>query len=434
MASLRTIVKTIVPTGLFRKIEPTGHLLEAIFMNIVYGFPGRKLRVIGVTGTNGKTTTAFLIHRMLRQAGYKVALLTTVATGINDDITPQSEHVTTARAGVLQKQLRHFAKAGVEWVVVETSSHSLAQHRVWGVPYEIGVLTNITNDHLDYHGTFERYVEAKRRLFVLANKHGLRTGVVNADDASASRFVASIAHPITYGLQSGDLRATAVKLTADHSTFKVTVGGTTYDMRVNIPGEFNVYNALAALAVGRALKLSKDEIQRGIAALDGVEGRMNVIDAGQDFKVIIDFASTPDAFEKFFRSVRPLTKGKLIAVFGSAGRRDEAKRSVQGEIAGNYADVVILTEEDNRDVDGNEILQAIAEGVKKTGKRVGKDLHLILDREEAIGFAMTQATSKDDVVVLLGKGHEKTIERADGAHPWNEANVARAALEELPTS
>lgn len=434
MAGLRKIVKTLIPTGLFKKVEPYGHLGEAVLMNIRYGFPGKKLRVIGVTGTNGKTTTSFLIHRLLHEAGIKVALLTTVANGIGDNIVPQSEHITTAQAGILQKKLREFANAGVEWVVVETSSHSLAQYRVWGVPYEIAVMTNITHEHLDYHGTFENYVEAKRRLFKLANKHGLRYGVVNKQDPSADKFVKTVANSTTYGIGTGELSASDVRLATDHSTYKASIGDDMYDIRVNIPGEFNVSNSLAAIAVGRKLGLSKTEIEKGIAALDGVQGRMNVINEGQKFQVIVDFASTPDAFERFFESVRPLTKGKLIAVFGSAGRRDEAKRPVQGRIAGQNADVVIVTEEDDRDVDGNQIMEEIAVGARSAGKKDGKDLFLVLNREEAIGFAMTQATSKDDVVVLLGKGHELTIERADGTYPWNEADVARAALQELNKS
>lgn len=434
MAGLRKIVKTLIPTGLFRKIEPYGHLGEAILMNIKYGFPGKKLRVIGVTGTNGKTTTSFLIHRLLHEAGVKTALLTTVANGIGDTITAQSEHITTAQAGVLQKKLREFANAGAEWVVVETSSHSLAQYRVWGIPYEIAVMTNITHEHLDYHGTFENYVEAKRRLFKLANKHGLRFGVVNKQDPSAEKFVKTVANSTTYGIGTGELSATNVKLAADHSSYTATIDGDSYDICVNIPGEFNVSNSLAAIAVGRKLGLSKAEIEKGIAALEGVQGRMNVINEGQKFQVIVDFASTPDAFERFFESVRPLTKGKLIAVFGSAGRRDAAKRPVQGRIAGQNADVVIITEEDDRDVDGHQIMEEIAVGARGTGKKDDKDLFLILNREEAIGFAMTQATSKDDVVVLLGKGHELTIERADGTYPWNEADVARAALQELKKS
>jgi UDP-N-acetylmuramoyl-L-alanyl-D-glutamate--2,6-diaminopimelate ligase len=434
MASLRTIVKTLIPKRLFKKIEPYGHLVEAVLMNIRYGFPGKRVRIIGVTGTNGKTTTSFMIHRLLHESGIKVGLLSTVASGIGSNIVPQSEHITTVRAGVLQKTLREYADAGVEWVVVETSSHSLAQHRVWGVPYEIAVMTNITHEHLDYHGTFENYVEAKRRLFKIANKHGLRFGVVNKQDPSADTFVKTVANVTTYGIGAGELSATHVKLAADHSSFKATIDDDSYDIRVNIPGEFNVSNGLAAIAVGRKLGLSKAEIEKGIAALEGVQGRMNVINEGQKFQVIVDFASTPDAFERFFESVRPLTKGKLIAVFGSAGRRDEEKRAEQGRIAGHYADIVIVTEEDDRDVDGNQIMAQIAVGAKGSGKKDGKDLFLILNREEAIGFAMTQASSKDDVVVLLGKGHELTIERADGEYPWNEADVARAALQALKQS
>ena len=188
---------------------------------------------------------------------------------------------------------------------------------------------------------------------------------------------------------------------------------------------------MAAVAVGRELGLTKGQIERGIAALDGVEGRMTVVNEGQKFKVIIDFASTPDAFERLFDSLRYVTKGKLVTVFGSAGRRDESKRAIQGEIAGRYSDEVVLTEEDDRDVDGGKILEQIAKGAKKAGKIRDKDMFLILDREEAIKFALTRVKSSVDTVVLLGKGHEKTIERNDGVHPWSEINVTRKALQDL---
>ncbi len=434
MASIRTIVKKLIPRGVFKKIEPYGHLVEAIGATTLYGFPARRMRVIGVTGTNGKTTTSFLIHRMLHESGIKAGLMTTVANGIGDKIVTQNEHITTAQAGVMQRRFREFARAGVEWVVVETSSHSLAQHRVWGIPYEVAVMTNITHEHLDYHGTFANYVEAKRRLFKIANKHGLRFGVVNAEDPSAAKFVKTVANSTTYGIGTGELSASNVKATSDHSTFTAKIDGDEYDIRINIPGRFNVSNSLAAAAVGRKLGLSKAQIEKGIAALKGVDGRMNVIDEGQKFKVIVDFASTPDAFERLFDSVRPLTKGKLIAVFGSAGQRDKTKRPLQGEIAAKSADIVVLTEEDDRDVDGNQILAEIAKGARKAGKKEGKDMFLILNREEAIGFALAQASSADDVVVLLGKGHERTIERKDGVYPWNEADVARAALQALKKS
>ncbi len=427
----RTIVKTVIPAGVFEAIEPTGHLFESIIMTTKYGYPGRKLKIIGVTGTNGKTTTSFMIHTMLHSAGIKSALVTTVGYGIGDDIVHQKQHVTSPKSGVLQQRLKKFAEAGVEWVVVETSSHALAQNRVWGVPYQIAVMTNITHDHLEYHKTFERYLEAKTKLFKIANKHGLKSGIANIDDPNAEAFLNCVENKTTYGLSSGDIQAKNIMLNADGSTYMATAGKDEYDITVKIPGEFNVSNSLAAIAVGRKVGLNKQQIEQGIAALETVEGRMNVIAAGQPFKVIVDFASTPDGYQKFFESMRPLVKGKLIAVFGSAGRRDESKRAIQGSIAGKYADVVVITEEDDRDEDGEVILQQIAEGVKKQGKKENKDLFIIQNREEAIGFAMTLAQNAADTVVLLGKGHEKTIERADGEYPWDEAEAAKAAIESL---
>ena len=429
--SIRKVVKSIIPAKLFTSIEPTGHLIESMLVAAKYGFPGRKLRIIGVTGTNGKTTTTFFIQKMLQEAGINTALTSTVAFGVGNDIQRQMEHMTTTKASILQRRLKNFVAQGAEWAVIETSSHALAQNRVWGIPFEVAVLTNLTHDHLEYHGTFKKYREAKRKLFKIANKNGLHFGVVNADDPSAELFAGTVDNSTTYGIKNGDVIASNIKLTNDGSTYTAKVGKETYNIAINIPGEFNVSNSLAALSVGRKLGLTKAQIEHGLAALESVEGRMNAIDEGQVFKVLVDFASTPDGFEKFFSSVRPLVKGKLIAVFGSAGRRDESKRAEQGRIAGKYADVVIATEEDDRDDDGAKILRQIAEGATESGKVKDENLFLIPNREEAIGFAFTKAEVGDDMVVLLGKGHEKTIERADGEYPWNESDVARSALQAL---
>jgi len=431
MTDIRKVVKKLIPQKLFKQIEPTGHLIEAVVANIRYGFPSRHMHVIGVTGTNGKTTTTYLIEKMLSDAGFKVGMLNTVSVGIGDDIKLQTEHLTTAQSSILQRRLRDFKRAGVEWVVLETSSHSLAQNRIWGIPYEIAVITNVTHEHLDYHSNFNNYLEAKRRLFSLASKHGLKFGVVNADGPNADKFIKSIPRSVSYGIQSGQLRADSIKLAVDHSTFRASIDKETYDIRINIPGEFNVSNSLAAVAVGRELGLTKKQIEQGIAALKGVEGRMTSIEAGQKFKVIVDFANTPDGYEKLFASLRPSVKGKLVAVFGSPGRRDEAKRPMQGEIAGRYCDEVVLTEDDCRDTDPNEIDQQIADGAKKAGKIINKDLFIIVDRESAIKFALQRVDSADDMVVLLGKGHERTITRADGEHPWCEIEVARKVLRDL---
>ena len=427
----RTAVKKLIPHAVFRKVEPLGHLAEAILANIQYGFPARDMKIIGVTGTNGKTTTSFMIQKMLSQAGIKTGLMTTVAYGIDNAITPQIAHMTTASAGLLQKRLAEFKKQGVQWVVLETTSHALAQYRTWGIPYEIAVMTNVTHEHLDYHGTFKGYLEAKRRLFKIAAKNGKKLGVVNNDDENAELFIKTMPNSVSYGIKSGNLIAKDVLLESDGCRYTAAINSNEYTIHCHIPGEFNVYNSLAAVAVGRSLGLTRQQIELGIDALTGVEGRMTVIDEGQPFKVIIDFAHTPDSFERLLSDLRAATKGKLIAVFGSAGRRDEAKRAIQGEIAGRHADEIVLTEEDDRDIDGEEILEQIAGGAITAGKVKDKDMFLVHNRSEAIEFSFTRASSPDDTVILLGKGHEKSIEGLDGERPWNEADEARKALHNL---
>jgi UDP-N-acetylmuramoyl-L-alanyl-D-glutamate--2,6-diaminopimelate ligase len=430
--SFRSLVKKFIPSGLFAVIEPYGHLAEAVLMNVINGFPARGMKVIGVTGTNGKTTTSFLIQRMLHEAGYKSGLMSTVGYGVGNDITLQVHHMTNVSSGELMKRLKEMRAQGIEWLVLETTSHGLAQHRVWGVPYSVAVMTNVTHDHLTYHRTFERYRDAKRMLFKIANrnKRGLRTGIINADDPSADLFASDIAHPVLYGIDTGDIRAEKIQLKPDGVRYQAAIGDETYQIYCRIPGTVNVSNSLAAVCVGHTLGLSREQIERGIAALEGVEGRMNTIDEGQDFTVIVDYAHTPDSFERLFKDMRPVATGKLIALFGSLGQGDKGKRPEQGEIAGRYADEVVICEEDDRQEDGQTILDEIAAGAEKAGKVRDTDLFLVHDRTEAISFALRRA-KKGDTVLLLGKGHEKTIEHADGEHPWNEAEVTRTALQRL---
>ena len=431
--SFRSVVKVLIPKKLFRQIEPYGHLAEAVLFNVINGFPAKNLKVIGVTGTNGKTSTCFLIHQMMVEAGYNVGLITTVGYGAGNEIKPQIHHMTNVAVPELMQRLKWFKKQEVEWLVLETTSHALAQNRLWGIPFSVAVMTNVTHEHLDYHGSFESYRDAKRKLFKLANKNkkGLRAGVINAEDPSAKLFASDIAYPLTYGIKAGEIRATDIKATSTGSDF--TVKSPAYKDRqlkihVNLPGSFNIYNALAAVGVGLALKMGPGQIELGIAALEAVEGRMTAIEAGQPFSVIVDYAHTPDSFEKLFKDLKPVVKGKLIVMFGSAGgQRDKAKRPVQGELAGKYADEVILTEEDDRDTLGEEILNQIAEGAEKAGKVRDEDLFLVLDRSKAIKFTLSRAQA-GDTVLLLGKGHEKTIERADGEHPWNEIGTAKRLL------
>ena len=368
--NIRSVVKRVVPRGVFQRVEPVGHLAEAVFWNVAYGFPGRGLKVIGVTGTNGKTTTSFLIHHMLVEAGYNAGIMTTVGYGVGANVQPQVHHMTNVGSRELMQRLRAMKAQGMDWLVLETTSHALAQYRTWGVPYSIAVITNITHEHLDYHKTFENYRAAKRRLFTRtqANAQGRRLAVVNADDPQSVDFALETENSVSYGVEAGDVRATDVQLRSDGLQYTAEAGTETYRIASHLPGSFNVYNTLAAVCVGQAMGLTKVQIEQGIASLAGVEGRMATVDEGQDFSVIVDFAHTPDSFEKLFKDIRPVVKGKLIVMFGSAGRRDEAKRAVQGELAGTYADEVVVTEEDDRDCDGADIMNMIAGGAEKAGK------------------------------------------------------------------
>jgi UDP-N-acetylmuramoyl-L-alanyl-D-glutamate--2,6-diaminopimelate ligase len=429
---MRSLIKKLIPRELFRRIEPFGHLGEAIILTFLHGFPARNMKVIGVTGTNGKTTTTFLIHRMLHEAGYKVGFMSTVAWGVGADIKPQMTHMTTASVPVMLRRFKEMRRQGVEWVVLETTSHALAQHRVWAVPYTISVLTNITHEHLSYHGTFERYVAAKRMLFTQTNdnREGMRIGIVNADDPNAELFAEAIENPITYGTNEADILATNIVLSPDHVTYEAIHGDRTYKIHCHLPGSFNVYNSLAAIGVGEAVGLTQKQIEQGIAALESVEGRMTRINEGQNFTVIVDYAHTPDSYEKLFKDIKPVVKGRLLVLFGSLGGGDEAKRAIQGELAGRYADVVVVTEEDNRHEDPERIRRMIVEGAEKAGKTKEKDLFIVAKRAEAIRFIVGHA-KKGDTVLLLGKGHEKTIEDAEGEHLWDEIAEAHRALKKL---
>lgn len=400
------------------------HVGKAAFWGTRYGFPGRKLKVIGVTGTNGKTTTSFMIWKMLNNSGRKAGVMTTVGWGV-DEIHEQMEHMTTVDSNILNKRIKKIVDAGAEYLVLELTSHAMAQHRSLGIPIDVAVMTNVTHEHLDYHKTFERYRDAKRKLFKQA-----KYGVINADDPSAEYFESDVDKYVTYGVQYGEMKAENIKLKPDGIEYTIP-SENDLKIKTRIAGNFNVYNSLACVAVGKRLGLSDKEIKDGIFALTEVEGRMVKIDEGQSFTAIMDYAHTPDAFEKLLPDMKKATSGRLIVVFGSAGgRRDPSKRKPMGEIAGKNADVVILTEEDDRDTPGDEIMEQIAEGAREHGKKDDKDLFKILDRPTAILEACKMA-KRGDTVLFLGKGNEKTIERADGVHAYYELDEIKKALKKI---
>ncbi|GHU08033.1 UDP-N-acetylmuramoyl-L-alanyl-D-glutamate--2,6-diaminopimelate ligase [Alphaproteobacteria bacterium] len=404
------------------------HRYQAFRAATKYDYPASGLKVIGVTGTNGKTTTCFMIHRMLTEAGFKTGLMTTVAYGVGKNIKPQLEHMTTVDAKLLNKRIKDIADAGAEYLVLELTSHALSQYRAFGIPIDVAVETNVTHEHLDYHKTMKRYRAAKLKLFKNANNNrdGKKIGIINADDPSMRYFAGEIERPITYGIEKGEIRARQLKLQPEGVDYFIKYDGRKLHIKTQIPGLFNVYNSLATAAVGIIYGLTNKQIEQGIYALEMVEGRMNRIDEGQDFEVIVDFAHSPDAMENIFKSLGNI-RGKIITLFGLPGKRDPSNRPLMGKIAGRYSNQIIVTEDDSRDEDLAGITAQIVKGIKTTGN---KNFQVVPDRTKAIETAMAMA-KKGDIILLLGKGHEKTIIRADGEHPWNEAATARRILKKL---
>ena len=428
---IKTFLMDKVPN--YNRLVIPYHLTKAVMAAHKYGFPGKRMRVIGVTGTNGKTSTCFMIWKMLNAAGYKTGLMTTVAWGV-DKLEEQVEHMTTVDVETLNYRMKKIADLGAEFLVLEITSHALVQHRVYGVPIEIAVMTNVTHEHLDYHKTFENYRDAKRMLFKMAD-----FGVINEDDKSWAYFAQDVKKYVTYGINNGILQAENITLKADGVRYQTIVSQQFFDVnnvdnkikkleiKTQIPGKFTVYNSLAAVAVGIKLGLTKNEIEKGIYALDSVEGRMNRVKEGQKFEVIVDYAHTPDAFLKVFESVVPGKKARIISLFGGAGRRDEYTREERGKIGAINSDIVIVTEDDSRDEDPKIIADEFVKGAEAEGKILGENLFVELNREKAIKKAIDLA-EKDDIVLILGKGHEKTILRAGGAEPFEDLKVVRKIL------
>jgi len=428
--SPRSAIKKIIPKALLRAVAPYGHLAEAVIYNCRYGFPARGMRVIGITGTNGKTTTSFIVHRMLNESGYKTGLMTTVAWAIGDDVKAQTQHMTNVPVLLLMKRLKEMKAAGVEWLVLETTSHALVQYRTWGVPYSVAVLTNISQDHLDYHRTMERYIAAKQKLFKLAqqNQKGLQMGIANADDQYGASFATQTQNSIMYGLEAGDVRATNIRMDAGGIGYEAKAMDETYKITSCLPGSFNVYNTLAAVCVGRAVGLTRKQIEQGIAALPGVAGRMEQVNEGQKFAVVVDYAHTPDALENVLAAMRGATKGKLAVVFGATGDRDKTKRGPMGDVVARLADRIYLTDDETYTEDPVAIRDAVYEGIVAAGGKA--KTAVVDDRLDAIRQAFREA-GPGDAVLLAGLGHQDYRAMGGGKMAWDEREVARKLLTEL---
>ncbi len=411
-----------------------------------FDFPSRKLGIVGVTGTDGKTTTSYLARSMLAAAGQAAGMLTTVDVVIGGHSLGETGH-TTPEAPVIQADLARMVEAGDRFAVLESTSHGLALERVAEVAYDVAVLTNITHEHLDLHGTYEAYVAAKRSLFerlalsaANPDKGWGKSAVVNAEDEQAPGFVEAArragARVLTYAADPStpaDISVVAMNDDGRRLHLRVRTPRWEDDLELQLTGSFNAYNGLAAIGVGEALGLDADALRRGLAALTGVPGRLQRVEAGQPFTVFVDFAHTPGALAATLDSLAPNAAargGGLISVFGSPGARDTLKRPMMGRAAGERCRVVVLADDDPRDEDRMAILEQIAAGAEEVGRRRGHDLFLIPDRDKAIRQAFELARP-GDVVLLAGMGHVDRIMTAAGRVPWNEAQIARDTLADM---
>jgi UDP-N-acetylmuramoyl-L-alanyl-D-glutamate--2,6-diaminopimelate ligase len=436
--SERAMARLPVPQLLVHAVRPALSLAAAWF----HDFPSAQLGVVGVTGTDGKTTTSYLVRAMLEASGRPTGLVGTIDVIVGGRSFGNPSRVTTPEAPELHGWLARMVEAGDRFAMVESTSHALEQDRLTTIAYDVAVLTNVTQDHLEFHGTPQAYRRAKRRLFesLAVGPHNPEKGfgkhaVLNADDAMAADYGRAAADAgamvITYGADAtADVRPTGVREDSSGLRFEVVTPRWNGEVALRLAGRFNVHNALAAIAVGEALELDPEAIRSGLGALERVPGRMQSIDAGQPFRVIIDYAHTGDALTTVHDALAPLAAaggGGLIAVFGAAGGRDHAKRPVMGRVAAERCRLVVLTDEDPLNEDPEAIVEEIAAGAEAGGMRRGQNLLVIMDRREAIARALSSARPAD-VVVLTGKGHEKTFQLADGESPWDEATVVREEL------
>jgi UDP-N-acetylmuramoyl-L-alanyl-D-glutamate--2,6-diaminopimelate ligase len=428
------LVETPVDVPLPQIVAPDSRAALAKAAAAIYGHPSRSIGVIGITGTDGKTTTAHLVDHILRDRGLRTGMVGTVAIRIDRAEDRHASRQTTPESSDIQRYLRQMVDAESAWAILEATSHGLAMHRLDEVWFRIGAVTNVTHEHLDFHGTREAYLRAKAILLERVGAEG-GIAVVNSDDPGAMAIApfAEGATIVSYSPsgRNADVRALDVRCEATGSQFALDAGELgRVAVRLPMIGEFNVANALCAAGVALATGVGLEDIAASLAIAPSVPGRMALVEMGQPFSVIVDYAHTPDALEKVLRLLRTLhPAGKLIVVFGSAGERDIQKRPVQGRIAATLADVSVVTSEDPRFEDADAIIAQVAAGAEAAGAIKDESLFTRMDRREAIQLAIGLARP-GDCVLLAGKGHEGSIIWGREKVPWDEAAVAREVLTE----
>lgn len=428
--NLTKTARKVLPKSALAELEKSYRKSRAKIISARFGNPARDLRVIAVTGTNGKTTTVNFLNEILKEAGYRTAMFSTANIEIAGEQTVNDTNSTTATVARLQKFFRDAKKADVEFALIEATSHALDQYKFEGVPIEMAIMTNLTQDHLDYHKTMENYAAAKAKLFEM----NPNLVVLNADDEWFDYFnnFATESQKITYGEgESTDVKIEKFKLYKKGSEANLRIDNNVeLEIATNLPGEFNIYNMTAAAAGAYLLGISLKDIQEGIANLEGVSGRFEYATPGLPFDTIVDYAHTPDALEKLLKSAKEISKNRTILVFGACGDRDREKRPIMGKIAQDLADRIIITDEENYTEDATQIREEIISGISKKNEKLPANIQEIPDRKEAIRKAL-QIAGKGDIVLITGLGHE-VYRVIDGEKtPWNDTQIVREIAQEI---
>ena len=397
-----------------------------------FDYPSRKLRMIGVTGTNGKTTTTYLLRSILQEAGFKVGIIGTIQNSIGQRVVPTKN--TTPDVIDLQSLLAEMVASSMDYVVMEVSSHALALERVTGCEFDVGIFTNMTRDHLDFHVTFENYIAAKAKLFQSLGKIGNykkgKTAIINTDDGAANFILSSTAcKTITYGINTNaDVMAEHANIQASGTSFNIVGSFAHITLQLKITGLFNVYNVLSAVGAALAEGIDSQIIKIALEKFQSVPGRFELVNIDQPFSVIVDYAHTPDGLENILKTAQQIAKKRIIVVFGCGGDRDRSKRPIMGKIAAEYGHIVIATSDNPRSEDPGIILNEIETGIK-AGLTTGKIYEKISDRRQAIARALHMAES-DDIVIIAGKGHENYQILKNRTISFDDKEVVREIISE----
>mgnify|MGYP000989760171 FL=1 len=420
-------VRSVLPSQAVHLLENVYRKTRIQLVSARYGWPARGLRVIAVTGTNGKTTTANYINEILKQAGYKTAMFTTAVIEVAGESKINDLNATVASVSRMQQFLNEARRSKVDFVILEVTSHSLHQHKLDGVPIEAAVMTNLTQDHLDYHKTMEKYAAAKGLLFA----RNPRYIVLNCDDDWFDYFDKYLAEEqkITYGKsEDADVRISDIRLYKKGSEAILAFDHQEKSqLATYLPGEYNVFNMAAAASICYVLGVSMSDIKNGIASLEGIPGRFERATKDETYEVIVDYAHTPDALEKLLEATRNITKKRIILVFGACGDRDALKRPIMGKIAAKLADEIILTDEESYNENPDKIRRDIYAGIEES--KVTNKTTEIADRREAIRHALNIA-KKDDTILITGMGHEQFRIINGEKLPWNDTNIVREIISE----